>query len=38
MKQESRSSEVAEAVRASIREILQELETWESLHRIADLK
>lgn len=38
MKQEKRSPEVAASVRAVIREILQEPETRETLHRIADLK
>ena len=37
MKQENRSSEVAASVRAVIREILQEPETRETLHRIAEL-
>ena len=38
MRQENRSPEVAEAARASIREILQEPETRKILHRIANLK
>lgn len=38
MRRENKSSEVAAAVRAAVREILQEPETREALHRIADLK
>ena len=37
MRQENRSPEVAVSLRAVVREILQEPETRETLHRIAEL-